>query len=303
MSPPSDSRPSAVPDLDATLDTLYRAPLAEFVSVRNAEAKRWKAIDRAVADGIKARAKPSISAWAINAVWWQHKAAFDALLDVGDQIRRAALDGAGPAAQQQLGAQRRKALQSLLRLSETVLSEAGHASGTAVMRRITTSFEACAAYGHALPDPGPGRLSADLAPPGFGVLSTLGPLPAREPTSPPTPRLVEPEPAPAPVESPTVRRWERELEQARSDERSRSTVLDEATRRADRLLAAGTDAEEAHTHAKSQLAAAVAEEERTRLLAAELGTQADAAERDRTRAKAELAEVRRAIADLERKLD
>ncbi|HET9787557.1 MAG TPA: hypothetical protein VFP47_10510, partial [Pyrinomonadaceae bacterium] len=60
-------------DLDDELDTLFKLPLAEFTSARNTLAARLKKTghgDEAVL--VQALAKPSISAWTVNQLYWNH---------------------------------------------------------------------------------------------------------------------------------------------------------------------------------------------------------------------------------------
>ena len=58
-------------DLESAIDDLYQLPLEAFVAERNALATAVrKAGDRAAADRVKALAKPSATAWAVNQAWW-----------------------------------------------------------------------------------------------------------------------------------------------------------------------------------------------------------------------------------------
>jgi hypothetical protein len=183
-------------EAEVEVDQLYQLPLAEFTAARNALAgARKTAGDADAAATIKSLSKPSVSAWVVNQLWWRQRALFDDLLAAGDAAREAAERGAGPAEQQATAARRREALRALLRAAEQQLTEAGHGTSSATLRKITTTLEACAAYGTHLPAPGPGRFADDLSPPGFDVLASLSGLP------PPAP-APEPEPAPAPPPDP-----------------------------------------------------------------------------------------------------
>jgi hypothetical protein len=158
----------------AEIDALYRLPLAEFTPARNALAKlRKQRGDRGGADLVRALQKPSVSAWTVNQLWWRDRALFDELLAAGDAVRSAAQRGAGPAEQQEPQQRRRRALGALVKAAEQRLQEAGHGASATTIRRITTTLEACAAFGSRLPSPGPGRLGEDLDPPGFEVLAEL----------------------------------------------------------------------------------------------------------------------------------
>lgn len=164
--------------LQAAIDALFRGALADFTGRRNALAKQLKASGEADdAASVRALTKPSLSAWTLNQLWWHHRAAFDALLSAGDRVRAASARGAGPTEQAAVGKTRRAALTALVKVAEGVLTDGGHAAAASTMRKVTTSLEAAAAYGAAMPDPPLGRRSADVAPPGFDTLASLGAAP------------------------------------------------------------------------------------------------------------------------------
>src|SRR5438552_2059905 len=79
--------------LDDDVDALFRLPLAEFTAARNTLAARLKKSGRgdekAEADRVKALVKPSISAWAVNQLYWDHREAFDRLIATGGRFHKA----------------------------------------------------------------------------------------------------------------------------------------------------------------------------------------------------------------------
>ena len=163
-------------NLDDEIDGLFRLPLAEFTSARNTLAARLKKEGRANdADRVKLLAKPSISAWTVNQLYWNHRKAFDQLIASGKRLRPAQkLRVAGKVAgmRDSLDA-RREALVQLSELATELLHEAGSNSSPDTLRRITTTLEAMSASA-LLPDgPAPGRLSQDLDPPSFDSLASL----------------------------------------------------------------------------------------------------------------------------------
>src|SRR6476661_7713326 len=84
--------PSPTPEteLETAIDHLYQLPLEAFVAERNALATAIrKAGDRAGADRVKALAKPSATAWAVNQAWWTAREPFDAMLSAGAAMRDA----------------------------------------------------------------------------------------------------------------------------------------------------------------------------------------------------------------------
>jgi hypothetical protein len=162
--------------LDDDLDTLFRLPLAEFTGARNTLAARLKQGGRRdEAERVKLLAKPSISAWAVNQLYWMHREAFDQLIATGKRFgQRQASRLAGKVAdmRESLDA-RREVLSHLSDLATALLRDAGHNPTLDTMRRITTTLEAMSAYA-LLPDgPTPGRLTQDLDPPSFESLSSL----------------------------------------------------------------------------------------------------------------------------------
>ena len=163
-------------NLDDEIDGLFRLPLAEFTSARNTLASRLKKEGRANdADRVKLLAKPSISAWTVNQLYWNHRKAFDQLMATGRRLRPAQklrLAGKVAGMRDSLDA-RREALVHLSELATELLHEAGSNSSPDTLRRITTTLETMSAHG-LLPDgPTPGRLTQDLDPPSFDSLASL----------------------------------------------------------------------------------------------------------------------------------
>lgn len=158
-------------DLERELDRLYALPLPEFIGARNELAKRLKAGgERQAAAEVKALAKPSVTAWAVNALFHHERQRFDALLTAAAAVR-AALAGKGD--RRQAEAARRAALRELLGRAAKVLAAAGHAATPANRQRISHTLETLAARDPEADGPRPGRLAADLEPQGFDVLTGL----------------------------------------------------------------------------------------------------------------------------------
>src|ERR687884_420558 len=82
--------------LDDDIDALFRLPLAEFTSARNTLAARLKQDGRRDdADRVRLLTKPSISAWTVNQLYWNHRDAFDRLIATGKRFRPARTSGQG----------------------------------------------------------------------------------------------------------------------------------------------------------------------------------------------------------------
>src|SRR5215213_7625557 len=162
--------------LEDDIDALYRVPLSEFTGARNTLAAQLKQQGRRNdADRVKLLAKPSISAWAVNQLYWDHREAFDRLMATGKRMRPAKtlrLAGKVAGMRDSLDA-RREALSHLSELAEELLRDAGSNPSPDTLRRITTTLEALSASA-LLPDgPAPGRLTSDLDPPSFESLASL----------------------------------------------------------------------------------------------------------------------------------
>src|ERR1051326_8824380 len=103
------------------VDELFKLPLSEFIGARNALAAQLKKSGQANdANLVKTLAKPSVSAWTVNQLYWHHRAAFDKLLAAGQRLRGKVTDVRGA-----LGA-RQEALLHLSDLANALLRDAGH---------------------------------------------------------------------------------------------------------------------------------------------------------------------------------
>jgi hypothetical protein len=163
---------------DSEVDALFELALPEFTAARNALAsKLQKAGYKTAAAEVKALAKPPVSAWVVNQLYWNARAGFDKLLTVGARLRQAqASQLAGQATNlRELLTTHREALTELSRRAAAILSESGHQPSPDVMRRVTMTLEGLAAQGQLAGAPAPGRLTADVDPPGFETITALAP--------------------------------------------------------------------------------------------------------------------------------
>jgi hypothetical protein len=168
-------------DDEADVDALFSLPLTEFTPARNALAARLKAGGRAdEANRVKAIVKPTVSAWAVNQLYWKHRDSFDRLISAGQRFREAQASqfGGSAAGMREPSEQRRVALEELLSLATALLSDAGHSASPEAIRRISTTLEAISVYALLPNAPAPGRLTADVDPPGFDALAALMPATA-----------------------------------------------------------------------------------------------------------------------------
>jgi hypothetical protein len=279
--------------LDDDLDALFKLPLAEFTAARNALAARLKkAGNPAEAERVKALTRPSVSAWAVNQLYWKHGDAFKELMAAGKRFGPAhASQLAGKAAgMRELLAERREAVSGLARLASALLLDAGHNPTPDMMRRISTTLEALSTYSSFSDAPLPGRLTADVDPPGFESLAGLVPTTGRAPR-----------PAVFDVKKPKEQRQTRiasakaELQAAEQALRETRTTAKKATaalkKATDRLNE--TEKERTEAERRFEKASAAAEEARRHLQsvsaeAEKVAKSLEYAERDVEKARQEL---------------
>lgn len=162
-------------NLEDEVDALFKLPLAEFTGARNALATRLKQGGHTNdANLVKTLAKPSISAWAVNQLYWNHREPFDSLLAAGQRFRKAQLAGKVADMRAALDT-RRQAISDLSDRANSVLADAGHNPSLDTLRRITTTLEALSALASLSDGPTPGRLTNDVDPPGFESLASFVP--------------------------------------------------------------------------------------------------------------------------------
>jgi len=162
------------------VDALFQLPLAEFTPARNALAARLKKEGRADdATLVKALTKPSVSAWAVNQLYWKHRDSFTQLIATGQRFHQAQKSiSAGKIADMRGSLEaRRQSLSQLTDLATALLQKAGHNPTPDMARRITTTLEGLSASASLADGPTPGRLTHDVDPPGFEALATLMAVP------------------------------------------------------------------------------------------------------------------------------
>lgn len=248
-------------ELEAVVEALFRGPRERFVADRNAAAQRYKAKGRAEAAArLRALGKPSVSAWAVNQLWWTARAQMEALLDASRDVAGALRTGAGPAAQAAAGQARRRALEGLGSTAAAVLEGGGHAAGMGVLRRISTTLEAVATYAVVGGGAGIviGCLSEDLDPPGFELVMGLGAAGVVE-TARAEPVVGSTSAGAASGDlqaAAAVATAERERDVARAGVEQAARVLDEATRVADEAVLAAQHTAQVYREAQARADAA-----------------------------------------------
>jgi hypothetical protein len=156
-------------DIDREIDKLYQLPLDEFTAARNALAKQGGG----AAGDVKSLQKPPVAAWAVNQLYWERRAAYDALVEAAETLRaahKAVLSGKG-ADLRAAGKEHEEALEAALKAALALLQESGNPATDATKQAIATTLRGLPA------DEPPGRLSRVLQPGGFEMLAGI---PVRE---------------------------------------------------------------------------------------------------------------------------
>jgi hypothetical protein len=289
------------------VDKLFQIPLAEFTGARNSLATKLKKEgDTEAAERVKTLAKPSISAWVANQLFWRDRKAFDQLIAAGDQFRRAQaaqLAGRSADLRAPLDA-RRQALSELMKLAGDILREGGHPASPDTMRRIMTTLEALATYGQHAGAPPAGRLTDDVDPPGFEALAALVPRGSSASARQAAPRVIpfnqrKPEPA--------RRRGGDTKEDARrvgAERRAKEAEARKALQQAERALVdARRAAERARTEMKAAAARAKAADKAKAAVESRyerLSAAAEAARQDARRVAGQAEEAAQVVDDAER---
>nr|WP_260860250.1 hypothetical protein [Streptomyces cupreus] len=174
----------------------------EFTAARNARmAAARTSGDRALAEKIGKLRRPSLPAWVSNLLVRERPDEVEALLRLGEGLRRAHHDLDG-AQLRELSGQQRTLIRAVSREARQLAAEAGHPVGEDVGREVEATLHAVLADPEAAEEWAKGRLARPLeAAVGFPDVS---PTAVRRPTAPPAPR-------------PTKRRDDEALTRARRD--------------------------------------------------------------------------------------
>ncbi len=256
---------------DAAVSTLFQAALSDFVAERKRLAVELKAAgDKEGATKLTKLARPPVSAWAVNQLWWTERESFDALLEAAARIK---------AGEREASKEHREALAVLRERATQLLAQAGNAASEGTLRRVATTLAAIAASGSFEPD-APGALTADRDPPGFETF-VMGSAPATAAVKPAPTRADE---APANAALAEARRAEaaakaeREARaaQLRAEEEERQRRLAERERLSAALKEARQQQAERHREVarlKSELERAEQDLKQTQALLAQLESQ------------------------------
>jgi hypothetical protein len=143
---------------DDAVTALYQAPHESFVAERQRLSAELKASgDKATAAQLAKLARPPISAWAVNQLWWHARQPFEELFETAGQLRAGKLAATSA---------HRQALAKLSARARKLLADSGHAASEGTLRRVEMTLSGLAAAGSFDPEPA-GALTKDRDPPGF----------------------------------------------------------------------------------------------------------------------------------------
>lgn len=293
-------------ELEDAIDRLYQGPLERFTADRNQLATTLKKGGGAAsAERVKALAKPSATAWAVNQAWWHHRERFQAMLDAGAAQRRAHVAFAeGRKADVRAAGDARQA--AVRDVTEAALDALGGRKTVApdAQYRISGSVEALASSG--VPEgETPGRFTRDLQSSGLDALSALaeaaGAMPRPTIVARGTPTTARSAPvaitevparaasvSPAPADRGETARARKQREAEEAAARTRAAAVARAEARLEQSTSALDEATRAAEAAAAEEASARASLEALTQRRAELEASLDAA-------RAEEAAARRAL--------
>ena len=291
---------------DDPIDTLFKLPLSEFIGARKKLAAQLKKDGNAdEAERVKALAKPPVSAWTVNQLYWKRREEFDELMATGQRFRKAQTSGKIVNMREALDA-RREALSHLSDLASEILRDAGHNPSLDTLRRITTTLEALSSYESLSGGPTPGRLTQDVDPPGFDSFGSFVPsvAPAKRAPDPPpisSPKKSVSAPSKKQKTAPAAEANQREERQAQINAAKGSLQAAKKSLAAARAMAKSLEA------AQKRAEAVAKEAEKQRRQAEERFEKASAAAEDaieRTQSiAAELTEATKALREAERDVE
>jgi len=152
------------------ISKLYAAPLAEFTRERNALAAALTKNDRAAeARVVRQLRRPSAPLWATNQLAHAEADRLEAFLDGVAEVRQTQLRD--PRAAAEGLARQRRELQHLVRRAGELLTRHGTRATPDAMRRISDTLLGAAVDGERTDELRHGRLTQELAAPGFEVLT------------------------------------------------------------------------------------------------------------------------------------
>jgi hypothetical protein len=236
-------------------DRLFALPLDEFTAARNELARRLKKDgDDDAAEQVRALAKPSVAAWAVNQLARKEAEAVRSLLNLASRLRNAqerSLKGERAADELRAAqAEERDVIRTLTQRAGDILREADRPASGTTLERVSSLLRAAAVAEPGRTSLREGRLSGDVEVSGFDAFAGLEVSGARRS-------------APAGDDLAERRRQKREAEQRRKklekQVRELSAQAQAAEQEAERARRAADKAEAAATERRREADSAASE--------------------------------------------
>ncbi len=155
-------------DVEATVEALYGRPPSGFTAARDESVRALKTAGQTKdAAAVKALRKPSLAAWALNLLVREDRVQVDALLAVGDELRRAQRDLSGDDLRSLTG-QRHRVVRAVAQRAGQLAADAGHPLPTAALDQVAASLDAAMADSEAAATLVSGRVTSPLTYAGLG---------------------------------------------------------------------------------------------------------------------------------------
>lgn len=274
------------PDLVAEVERLYGLPLGEFVRARNSLTAQWRRQGRASeATEVAALKKPSPAVWAINQVARQEPEAVARFLEAVQELRRvqAGRRGVDMAAATE---SHRAALGRLVEGAGAALTRAGLRVSSDTLRRISGTVTGAAADRRHQADLRRGRLTREVAAPGFELFADVPRELVEREEAVPRSRGRTGESAADRKARERLLRAQEALQVARSEAETWRQRAEDLEGVAARRMAAAEEAAAAIAELRERLASAEARLTEERRAAEQAGREAERARRDAERATA-----------------
>jgi hypothetical protein len=251
-----------VSDEESELDTLYAAPLDQFVKVRNEIVGRLKKDgDQEAAARIAALKKPSISAWAVNQLARTAALDLQRLIKAGEGLEQAQSRAMSGGDSTGFDAARRDegAAISLVRTSAKKVLPSASAT---LLDRIVSTLRAGIATPEGRDLLKQGRLTEDIEPTGFGSFAGLS-MPA-------APKATAARKAASSKQQAKIESLRKRLQKADGEAQARETAAIDLEDEADDAEAVASKARKAADSARRRAESAAADAEKIRVELAEL---------------------------------
>ena len=159
-------------------DRLFELPLDEFTAARNELARRLKRDgDAEAAEQVRALAKPSVAAWAVNQLARREPEAVRSLLNLASRLRNAqerSLKGERAADELRAAqAEERDVIRTLTQHAGEILREAERPASGTTLERVSSLLRAAAVAEPGRTSLREGRLSGDVEVSGFDAFAGL----------------------------------------------------------------------------------------------------------------------------------